>query len=168
MPSILTVHARAAQALRLRGAGDRFRGAVLVEIIVSGVDRLVRDGAIERELLVTLRRIEVPRGVRQISYSLGHGGGGRKCRRGCAGRQQECASIKEQMLRGRQMLRQFPATAAHDVHGCSLESLDRGSRIGALPSAARLSPASHTCENRPAMGAPFRRILPRGGTAIQM
>ena len=83
MPSILIVHGRILQ--RLRGARDRLGGAELVEIVVVGVDLLVRDRPVEREFLVALGRIEIARsdraGRRRAARCAARGGRQRDRRR---------------------------------------------------------------------------------------
>ena len=57
MPSILIVHGRILQRLRL--LGDVLGRVEFVEIVVVAVDLLVGDRAIERVLVVVLGRIEI-------------------------------------------------------------------------------------------------------------
>ena len=105
------------QLERLGVAGDLLGGAEFVEIIVVGVDLLVRDGPIEHVLLVALDRIEVGGRIGQVGRRAAPGpSGATSDDRGHSGRRQEGAAIEEQVLGGGVTLGNFPSAAANDMH----------------------------------------------------
>src|SRR4029077_14049619 len=108
----------------LRGGGDVFRGAELIEIIVAAVDLFIGDRPIKSVFLVALGGIKIGAGVRQIDdvgQTLGIRRIGRQCERaGCAG-QYGAAAESQMVLRGK-AVGNFPTAAANNVHGAGSQN----------------------------------------------
>src|SRR5262249_54594340 len=109
---------------RLRGGGDRFRGAELVEIIVVAVDLLVGDRPIESIFLVPLGGIKIGARIRQ----LGNVGQALSVRRvwrkwdSTGGSGQYPPAAEGQTLRRGKTIGDLPTAAANNIHSAGSQN----------------------------------------------